>query len=405
MDTTGNEQTGSYDDMKRALGFDVPVADPPAEPQEPKAEPTEPTEPTETPKEEPKDTEPQTQEPQSAEPATPEPAEEPTTVFDINEINQRFGTEFKDEESMKESLSSLKRISELEGQVQELESMKEKNLLLQEKLDPLQYFDNEDSFKAALFKKQFPDKDGSVAVKLFAEDLSQMSDKDVLAYYEMLDTPGLDKERVLATIERRLNIEDWSELDPVTETQLKIDANKARKSIDALKTQVKLPDKVDADSLAAQQREMLEQKKETLKRGWGDVAKEVVKTFPDLNFKDEKSGWDFKYSISQDFPEDVSQNMVSYMAENGIDLTSEAASTMQQAMKQKYVADNLDKIVKAVREDVVAKAEEKRLKEQHHPGTPKADSAPSKSDKSDVNQKILSFLDSSNSRKTFLDNN
>jgi hypothetical protein len=389
---TGNEAVGSLEQMYQGLGMEPPKQEtPPTEPQG--QEPVEPQAPTEAPPQAP--TEP------AGEPSSPQPTE---TVFEINDFNQRFSTEFKDETDLKLAFDSLKRVKELEEQVKEAESLKEENLLLKENLDPMKYFKSEDDYKVAQFERQFPDKNGAVAYQLFKADLSQLSDKDAVAYEMMLDTPGLTKEKAMAVIDRQYGIED-GEMDEVAEAQLAIKGKQAIRSITALKNQITLPDKVDVNTLAQQQKELREQKTKTLSEQWGNIAKEVSKSIPDVEITDkdpEGNDVSFKYSITKDVPADVIENMVNYMAQSGVELNEDAVKVVGETLKKELISRNYQQMLKAAREDAFAKAEEIRLRKQHNPGTPKPGADPSAPKGDDVNQKILSALDGSFTRSNFL---
>ena len=388
METEGKEQIGSTEQLYNSLGLTPPEATPEVVGETPPTEAPVEAPPAEAPTE--------TPEVPAEAPETP-PVEEPIeTLFEINDINQRFETEFKDESELKLALGNLKRIEELEVTAKEIDALKEENLLLKENLDPMKYFDSEDEFRAALFKKQFPDKDANTAYQLFSADLSSLEHKDLIAYEMVLNTPGITKADADLIVADKYGIED-GEIDPLNATKMKVDAAAAQRNVSALKSQVNLPDKVDIDSLASQQKELLAQKKELLSKGWGDIGKEVEKTLSDLKVsgKDaEGEEWNFTYSMAKDFPEGVTQAMADYMANSGQELTKEAVQQMGSAMQREYVYQNIDKIITSVREDVLAKAEETRLKKQHNPGTPPSEAPPVTDPNSDVNSKILGAMNS-----------
>ena len=400
MDEQGNEQVGSQQSLYEALN-NLPGGEKLEVPKVEEA-PQQETPTVEAPIETPQVETPIVENPQEeAPPVTPEvvetpPVETPTeTVFEINDINQKFETSFKDESEFKLALDSLKRIEELEASAKELETLKEENIILKENLDPMKYFDSEDEFRAALFKKQFPDKDANTAYQLFSADLNSLEHKDIIAYDMMLNTPGITKADADLIVADKYGIED-GEVDPLGATKMKVDAATAKRSIATLKSQVTLPDKVDVDSLASQQKELLAQKKELLSKGWGDVGKEVERTLSDLKVsgKDtEGEEWNFTYSMAKDFPSDVTQAMADYMASTGTELTKEAVQQMGTAMQKEYFYRNKDKIMTSFREDILAKAEEKRLQKQHNPGTPDPGAPPAVDPKKETNAQISSAID------------
>lgn len=400
-------QTGSYNDFKEAMGIKTDEQTP--APEQPQEQPAEEPKAEETPQEEPKaeeptenkqevetpaaedggEEEPKAEEPKDGEEKEEEPAKE--TVFDINEINKRFSTEFKDDSELKARLEQADRVAELEEQLKELDSLKEKNTLLEQSIDPMNYFSSEDAYKVEQFKKQFPDKDATTAYALFTQDVGEMSDIDVLAYETLLDNPGIDKDTVLEVVRDKYNIEEGEDLDKTSAAKVKIDANQARRSINSLKSEVKLPDKVDADALVDQQKELLAEKTERLKDGWSGVAKELVSNLPDYVLKDDDGSELFRYSV-KDFPQDKVDDMVNLMVNSGVELNKDAAQSMMDVMQKEYFFENRDQIAKSIREDAINKAEEERLKKQHNPGQPKAEAEPKPDTKKDGQEQLKSDL-------------
>lgn len=375
--------SGSYDEMKAQLGI---VDDTPKTPEAPPTDSEQPkVEEVETPTEEAPKEEAPTEAPSEA--PTEEPKEE--TIFEVNDFNKLFESEFEDLDSVKAALASAKRTGELEKQVTELEALKEENLLLKENLDPMKYFASEDDYKIAQFKKQFPDKDASTAYKLFSADLTNVSDREVIAQGLLLDNPDLDGglQGAMELIDNKYGIEEGEELDSITKNKLKVDARSARANINSLKSQIQLPDKIDVDTLATQQKELLEQKTEKLKDGWSGIAKEAAKTLPDITVTDKDADGKevevFRYSVGKDFPQETVDGLVDYMVSAGIDIDQGAAQSMIDVMQKEYLHKNLPNIVNAARKDALAKAEEERLKKQHNTGAPKAETPPAEPKKGD----------------------
>ena len=401
QETTNTEkQFGSLEDFEKKLGVQAEEPTNPAETPKEEVKSEEPVEEkkedvAEEPAQEPKAEEKKEgEEPKAEEPKGEAPKEEPKqeeTLFDITEINKRFSTEFEDEDSLKAALESSKRIGELEKQVAELEALKEENLTLRENLDPMKYFTSEDSYKIEQFKREFPDKVPDVAYKLFTQDVNQMPDKDMLAYNMMLDDPDLDYATALEVVDRDYGLEEGEEVDKVTAAKMRKDARVARNSVSSMKSQIKLPDKIDVDSLSAQQKELREKKQQQLSQGWKDVAKEVAGTLSDVVIKDDDGNEMFRYSVTKDFPADVVDQVADTLSRTGTDISEDAAKTAAKVMRQNYLEQNYEKILKAAIDNERAKAEEDRLKKQHNPGSDKSDPEPKKKD-DDLNAKVASKI-------------
>jgi flagellar motility protein MotE (MotC chaperone) len=394
---TEDTNVGTTEQMYKGLGLEPPAqepqatTEPPAEPQEPQAPPAEPQapEPQAPPAEPTTEPQPPAQEP----PAEPEP---PAANFEITDFNQRFETNFKDESEARLFLENGKRVAELEAKEKELNELKEKYLALEEVSDPRQYFSSEDEFKAVLFKKQFPDKDAATAFRLMTTDLSELNHRDLIAYDMMLNTPGITRQQADAIIDDRYGIED-GEVGELSQAKMAVDAGSARNNINSLKGQIQLPEKVDPDSLATQRKESQEQRKADLSQKWGAISKEVERTLPDLTVEggEGEDAWNFTYSMTKDFPSEVTESMVEFFANTGRDLDENSIRTLGEAMQREYFFQNIKNIVSAVRNDTWAKAEEKFMKETHNPGEQAPEAPPSTDDPNkDANQKILQALDS-----------
>ena len=332
------------------------------------------------------------------EPASTDTEPEKKTIFEINEFNQTFATEYENEEALKSALADAKRIGELQEQIKELESLREENLLLKENLDPMKYFASEDDYKVAQFKKQFPDKDASVAYKLMTADLSTMSDRDLIAQNLLLDNPDLDGglKGALEIVDDKYGIEDGVDIDALTKNKMKVEARSSRKNIESVKAQIQLPDKIDPSSLAAKQKELLEQKTNKLKEGWSAIGKEAAKSLPDLVIKDKDADGNeveaFRYSMTKDFPQEVVDNMINYMALQGIEPSKETASVLMDTMQKEYLFQHREDIIKAVRDDALAKAEERRLKKQHNTGEPTKEVTPVTDKSKDDTARLMADL-------------
>jgi hypothetical protein len=396
---------GSMDDMRGKIGLE------PEKPQEPAEQPK--NEPANEPQEQNPENQPQEPE-KPAEPAAPEkpsdpaaptepekPAEPEKTIFDINAINKELSTDFKDKDSLLKALNSSEGVEELKGVKEELEKLKEENLVLKENFDPMKFFASEDDYKAAQFKKQFPDKDPSVAYKLISTDLTKMEDRDVIAHNLLMDNPDLEGglKGAYEIIDEKYGIEAGEEIDSLTKNKMKVDARSARQNIDTVKSEIKLPEQFDASKLTSQQKELQEQKTAKLKEGWGAVANEISNTLPDIVVTEQDSdGKDvevFRYSIKNEVSSEEINKIVDTLAQSGVEVGKEAASMIQASMRQKYLDEHISDIISASRKDTLAKAEEDRLKKQHNPGTPAPEAKPPEEPKSDQD-KLLNDLQTGN---------
>ena len=328
-------------------------------------------------------------------------AEEPQP-FNLEFFNKQFSTEFKDEDSIKATLESVKKIADLEKQAAEIPSLKEEIEFLRAETDPMKYFPSEDDFRVAQFKRQFPDKDPGMVAKLFSMDLSQAKDFDVIAWSMMLDNPDLDGGEVGARefVADKYGIEDpndLSELSSLTKNQLKVNARQDRARITQMKADIVLPEKKDYSSLLAEKKQTAEAQEAELRTSWSTITEKMVSEFPDIVInetdKDGKITEVFKYAVGKDLSNEMVAPLVDSLVKSGIPIDEKAVRILGNAIQKEYVHTNFDKIVKLAIKNATATLEEKVLEEEHNPSPPN-EKERKVGDSKDLTSKILQDLKS-----------
>ena len=320
--------------------------------------------------------------------------------FDLEFFNKQFQQDFKDVESLKKVFDSPQKIKELEDQVEKMKSLEEELSFLREEADPMKYFPSEDDFKVAQFRRQFPDKDPSAVAKLFATDISKMSDFDLLVWAEMLNTPDMEGGEAGARelIADNYGIDDsgnLSDLDSLTRNKMRRDARKERESINKMKEEIQLPEKRDYASLMDEKKKSAEEAKANLNSAWQDISSRVIAEFPDIviNDKDENGETTeyFRYSIGKDLNQEAISDVINGMVELGVPVNEESVRELGREIQKDFISSNLAKIVKAAVKDKLAKEKEATLEEEHNPGK-LTDKERPKGSSGDLTSKILSGL-------------
>jgi hypothetical protein len=210
----------------------------------------------------------------------------------------------------------------------------------------------------------------------------------------LMDTP--DMENGLAGAKELVNHKygvEGDEIDVVTKNLMRVDAGAARREITSMKSEIKLPEKVNVETLTTQQKELREGQLTALKNDWKVVADKVAENFEDIVYSDSEGKELFRYSAGKDFPTDMVDSVVNNMARAGIVVDESSVNAVSEAFNKEFLYRNRDNIIKAVREDTLAKAEEKRLKEQHNPGTKKEETPPPDLGEKTVGEKIITDLE------------
>ena len=317
--------------------------------------------------------------------------------FDFKSFNERFGTEFADEENIKSSLSRLTELSdydslktkntEYETKLAELQAKYDE---VQTLLDPRKFFANEDEYRRQLIlQKHGQDINPAMLNKIVSADFSQMSDLDILVMGKRVGNPALQggDQDIKEMIYRQLGVEeDSSEWTMATKNIISEDANSVRKELTKLKD-VDVPEKVDYEKQRAETVKQVAAKKEEIKGRWTEIASEMVKGFNEFSLKDDGKEY-FTYSVDEDFKKDATNFVVGYLTDNAIEPTKENLREAQSYIEDLFWRRYGNDMVKAYGKEVEARLTEKFQSEQDNPKPPNEKEAPP-----DVDDKQKDLLD------------
>ena len=364
-------------------------------------------------------TEPQVVPPQETPPVAEEtpPAETPpqeapspeegASVFDMAVLNERFGTDFADEETFKSSLNRLNDLSEFDTLKTEREESKGKMTDLEAKyteakdlLNPRQYFNSEEEYKRQQILMQHGQElNPAVLNKIVSADFSTMNDVEVLILGKQVANPNIigGEAGAREMIYQQLGVdpeEDPKDWTPLTRNTVAENALAMRKELSKIKD-VEVPEAVDFETQRATRIKQAAQEKEKLKTSWTEVAKEMVNNFNNLDLsrkrEDGQSEVYFSYEIDPEFKAAATDMVVGYLVDNNKEPSKESIQEAEHYVQDLFWRKNGNAIAQAYGKDVEAKLIEKHNIADDNPKPPNEQEAP-EDDASKRNAELADYV-------------
>jgi len=300
--------------------------------------------------------------------------------FAFEFLSTLTGTTFESEDQVKEAFNKPTMESEygeLKTQHDELNTqhtdLNEKYNLLTEQLDPSQYFGSDDAMKLAIFEKDNPNKDASIAQKVFStEDLSTVGDLEMVKMGMKFQTRNLKgtEADLEATIAEEMGQESdtpFNEWPVSAQNRLAIKASEYRDQFDTVKKSVTLPEKFNIEELHTQRREAAEGAEAKLTTDWSGNAEKVLNDFDKLKVPvgEPKEGEDqqfFEWDLGEVPKSEVDELTQAYIS-NGLEMTDDSQKSFNKALELSLLDKNLSKMMQAYGKDLLARQEETHLKE------------------------------------------
>jgi len=323
-----------------------------------------------------------TTEVKTEEPPTVAPPAEPK--FDIAFFNKLYKTDFKSEDDIRGIIERSSKASDLEKQLKEYETLKADIDFYKKGVNPLDYFASEDDYRIQQFKKQYPDKDPSVAYKLFNSDLNKEGDFDLLVQYELM-SGGVDGGEATAKqlVGKKYDIDDVdnpAEWSPLTKTLLKREANKVRNEIGTLKSEIKLPDIVNLSEKRAAEEKKQADELANLTKGWEDIMPKMVADLKEIDIKDVSNDGKeeplLKYVMEDEVKQEMGKAIKEHLIANRIPINEQTVREVGTSMLKEYVWQNLPKLLKAYANPLLAALDKAKDEETHNPTVIKTEKKP-----------------------------
>jgi len=299
--------------------------------------------------------------------------------FDFRTLNEQLGRNYSSVDQIKADIEKPTMESEYNDVKKQLEEWQAKYNelnadydLLTEQIDPTAYFSSEEAMKLEAFKKANPDKDASIAQKVFStNDLSSISDIEMVKMGWKFNTPnlkGTDKD-LEVSIAEELGQDPET---PFEEWPISAKNRLARMSADyanqfkQIRSSVSLPEKVNIEELKTQRRQASEQRQAELTEGWSKVADESLKSTSSVKLpigKPEEGG-EQKFFVWElgDPPQAEVDTLKERYISMGVD-PKEHSEAFQQTLDLALIQKNLPQIMQKYGEDLLANIEEKHLEE------------------------------------------
>lgn len=331
------------------------------------------------------------------EPAQSAPAEPAPTDF-YSSLNEKLKTDFKSEEDIRLLVEQASKAKQFEEQLKELETLKADLEFYKNGVNPLDYFASEDDFRIQQFKKANPEKNASLAYRVFTSDLDKLSDLEVLAQYEMLNNDvegGEAGAKELVAQQYSLDLEsDPKEWSTLSRNQLKKAANTVRREIKEMKESYKLPERIDVAGKRQTEQEAQAKRTELITKGWTEVIPKALNEIKEIEINDtDKDGKVeplMKYVIDEETKKELGEEAKQILISNNVEINAESGKFIDKYIKDQYVTRTLPKLLKAYATTLLAELDKKKDEETHNPNPIKTDPRPPSADDAEK-QKLIEY--------------
>jgi hypothetical protein len=282
----------------------------------------------------------QTEQAQSQTVETPKPDE-----F-IENLNKRFGTQFKAEDEIKGAFGLQPKIVEYETNAKDFATKIEQ---YEKQLEEYKNKDNSEFLSKPLIRKAFvadqlltkyPDKDPFALQEIAMADVDKMSDLDVLVKNQKINHPRLAEADIKAVLFKKHGIdpetkpEEW---DSIARTEIAMDAENARANIKALTNGIELPKTATKEERERQANESLQRRTQ---------AVEPLKA--EFSAFDKFKIGDFEYDPSSDFKAKLPDMFQAMFIDAGLEPTDENKKTAIELRDMTFLYQNFDKIKEVI---------------------------------------------------------
>lgn len=299
--------------------------------------------------------------------------------FDFSVLNKQLSKSYESFDQIKADIEKPTMESEYEDVKKQLEEWQGKYNdlnkdydLLTEQLDPAAYFSSDEAMRLEAFKKANPDKDASIAQKIFAtEDLSSIEDLDMVKMGWRFSTPnlkGTDKDLEISIAEElgqdpETPIKEWS---VSAQNRLARMAAEYANQFKQIKSSVTLPEKLNIEQLKAQRKQADDERLTQLSEGWTKIADESLKgtlsvKLPVGKPEEGEEQSVFVWELKEPPKAEVDTLKERYIS-MGMD-PEENKEAFQETLNLALIQQNLPQIMLKYGEDLLAHQQERHLEE------------------------------------------
>jgi len=281
-------------------------------------------------------------------PQTPPTVEEPPKVETpkadefIENLNKKFGTQYKTEDELKNIFGLPKKVTEYETELathkMSIEDYKKKIEELEELRNPLKYFSSPQTYIAEQLRIKYPKSNPVLLQEIATTDVSKMSDLDVLVKDKQLFVQDAPREEVIKKvvlkkygIDPATPVEEW---DEVALGEMKLDAAIAREKINTLRGGIEMPVVPSKEQRAQEEAEAKAKQEQAVA-----PLKEKFLQYDKFSHKDIQG---FEMDIPVDFKRKL-PDMIQGMIDSGLEGNQEDIDTAMELRDASFVLEYLPK--------------------------------------------------------------
>jgi Fe-S-cluster formation regulator IscX/YfhJ len=305
-----------------------------------------------------------------AEPTPQAPVSETKPDTFIDEMNKRFGSQFKSDDEIKGLFGLPQKIAEYEPKVKSADELSKRIAELEkanEEIKNAGYSEllSKPSIRNAYVAEQlltkYPDKDPEALRQIVMADVSKLSDFDVLVKNQKIDLPNLSEHDIREVLLDKYGIdpdakpEDWSS---ISRAKVAIDAQSARANIKALTQGIEMPktvSKEERDRAIAEAAAQRNQAIEPLKAKFTQFDKFKDERIPDLG----------DFDVPSDYKSKLGNMFQAMLVDAGLEPSQENFEVMTEFRDAMLVKESLPKIWEIAVKHGATKAQ-KELDEKLH---------------------------------------
>jgi hypothetical protein len=325
--------------------------------------------------------------------------DEPQTDTFFEEMNKRFGAQFKSTDEVKSIFELPKKVVEYENKLKESESLaksvedyKKRIEELEGSQDPLKYFASPESYIAEQLRIKYPKNNPLLLQEIATSNVDAMKDFDVLVKEKQLFVNNPPREQAIRAIilkkygiDTDTNPEEWDEL---AKAEMQIDAAYAREKINNLKGAIELP-----KILTREQREQAEAQMKAEREKQLAPMREAFTSFDKFSHPQIPG---FEADVNGEYKSKLNDIFKGYFGDSGVPPTKENLEAAVEFRNAFFVYEQLPKLREIWLKEGRAESQKKYDEESHNTTPPNTATA---TDNNDVkNYKGLADFFGSQSR-------
>jgi len=285
------------------------------------------------------------------------PVETPQVDTFIEDLNKRFGTQFKADAEVKDIFGLPQKIAGYESELTKAKDYATRIEDYEKQIEEYKNKDNSEFLSKPLIRKayvaeqllaKYPDKDPFTLQEIVMADVDKLGDLDVLVKNQKINHPKLAEADIKAVLFKKYGIDpdipptDW---DSIARTEIAIDAEDARVNIKSLTNGIELP-----KTATKEERELVAQKTMQARIQAVEPLKAEFTAFDKFKIGD------FEYDTPSDFKSKLPDMFQAMFIDAELEPTKENLQTAVELRDATFLYQNFEKI-----KEVIAKQAETEI--------------------------------------------